>query len=116
MNILNAQEVKELISSLPAIQLVMTLGPDAFAKSHIPGSINVYDTAIAERDLPKATPIIVYCSDVACQSSYQAYQQLEQAGFQQIWRFAGGLVEWAANGYELEGTSAFNQLPKSNIS
>ena len=83
------------------IQLVMTLGPKAFTMCHIPGSLNIWDieTALDRFDLDDE--IIVYCSDVACLASYYAYMQLEDAGFTNIWRFAGGLREWSQSGYPL---------------
>lgn len=104
MKILTAQEVKNRIETTPDIKLVMTLRPDAYYKSHIPGSVNIWDINTAKKVFSKNTEIIVYCSDLSCMSSYYAYQQLEKAGFKHIWRFAGGLVEWHKAGYELTNT------------
>ena len=103
MKILTAQQVNNKIKENPTIQLVMTLGPKAFAKAHIPGSHNIWDINLAKEQFPKDTEIIVYCSDKTCMASYAAYQQLEHAGYQHIWRFAGGLVEWSEAGYEVAG-------------
>ena len=99
MNILTAQQVKRKIEENPGAKLVMTLGPNAFARNHIPGSLNIWNIEMAKKEFPLNTEIIVYCSDQTCMASYYAYQQLEQAGFQNIWRFAGGLVEWNSAGY-----------------
>lgn len=102
MNILTATQVKNKMEQNPAIKLVMTLGPKAFEKAHIPGSLNIWDINVAKEQLPKKTGIIVYCSDQTCMASYAAYQQLENAGYPNIWRFAGGLVEWQKAGYPLD--------------
>lgn len=102
MKTLNAQQVKNQIEQHPETQLVMTLSPLAFQKAHIPGSTNIWDIQTAIQQFSKETKIIVYCSDQTCMASYAAYKQLESAGFQNIWRFAGGLVEWMEAGFELE--------------
>ena len=105
MRTLKATQVKSKLEDNPGIILVMTLGPKAFSKCHIPGSVNVWNIESAKRRFAKNTEIIVYCSDQSCMSSYYAYQQLERAGYQNIWRFSGGLVEWSQLGYPLAGSS-----------
>ena len=102
MKTLTALEVKNKLSISPETMLVMTLGPEAFKKCHIPGSLNISDIETALQRLNKDDQIIVYCSDKQCLASYFAYQQLEQNGFQNIWRFAGGLLEWTENGFPIE--------------
>jgi 3-mercaptopyruvate sulfurtransferase SseA len=47
--------------------------------------------------------IIIYCTDEACNRSIILYQKLDSFGYQKIFRFAGGLREWEAAGYELAG-------------
>lgn len=101
MKILNAEQVKKRMISNPETKLVMTLGPKAFAKCHIPGSINIYDIEVAKQQFSKGVDIIVYCSDQSCRASFYAYEQLEKAGYENIWRFAGGLREWSGAGYPL---------------
>ncbi len=101
MNNLTAQEVQQKLAQNPDTKLVMVLGTEAFRKGHIPHSLDISDAEAAKAQLPLGSQIIVYCSDEACPASIQAYHQLEAAGYRQIWRFAGGLMEWAAAGYEL---------------
>ena len=101
MNTLTAPQVKIKLQQNPNIQLVMTLGPKAFEKCHIPRSINIWDIETAKQQFSKTTEIIVYCSDHNCLASYQAYHELEKAGYQNIWRFSGGLREWNEFGYPL---------------
>lgn len=49
---------------------------------------------------------LVYRSDPACMNSTYAYGILEQHGYHHLYHYAGGLVEWEAVGYPLEGESA----------
>ena len=101
MKILNARQVKERMEANPSLHLVMTLKPRAFSQAHIPGSENIWDMEKALVALPRHAEIIVYCSDIHCMASYQAYHQLKQAGYSNVWRFAGGLREWHEAGYRL---------------
>lgn len=105
MNILSAREVKKHLEENPQTFLIMTLQPAVFAKGHIPGSINIWRIDQALELIPQNAQIIVYCSDRACRSSFMAYQLLEKNGYQHIWRFAGGLVEWTELGYPLRSIS-----------
>ena len=43
MNTLTAPQVRNKMQENPNVQLVMTLSPQAFAKCHIPMSINIWD-------------------------------------------------------------------------
>lgn len=101
MKTLTAPQVKNKLENDPEVQLVMTLYPQAFDKCHIPKSINIWDIEMAKQRFSKSTEIIVYCSDHTCMASYQAYHELEKAGYQNIWRFSGGLREWNEAGYPL---------------
>jgi len=101
MKTLSALQVKNKIAQNPKTKLVMTLGPHAYAKCHIPGSLNIWNIESAKMQFERNVEIIVYCSDRTCLASIYAYQQLEQAGYSRIWRFSGGLVEWNKAGYPL---------------
>lgn len=105
MKILTAKEVNQKLTDESDIILVMVLSEKAFQKAHIPNSLNISDIEVAKEKLPIESKIIVYCSDSACVASYQAYQQLESAGYKNIWRFAGGLLEWNEAGYKLNSNT-----------
>jgi rhodanese-related sulfurtransferase len=49
--------------------------------------------------------IILYCFDPACMNSSRAYEVLEQHGYRRLRHYSGGLVDWEAAGYPLEGES-----------
>jgi rhodanese-related sulfurtransferase len=59
----------------------------------------------AQQELDVDDEIVVYCTDPACVASQFAYQWLVEAGYNNVRRYAGGLSDWAAAGYELEGES-----------
>ena len=101
MRILSAIEVKNKIEQNPKIRLINALRPDLFKKGHIPNSLNFSSMDVDSLPFGKDEEIIVYCSDIICTASYYAYLQLEEAGYQNVWRFAGGMREWAESGFPI---------------
>jgi hypothetical protein len=73
MNEISSDELKAKIDRGDDFRLVMTLGDLAFQGKHIPGSIEM------------------------------AYNYLEAQGYKHVRRFSGGLTEWEAAGYPLQG-------------
>jgi rhodanese-related sulfurtransferase len=103
MNLISREELKQKLDRGDNFKLVMVLGDWAFRAQHIPGSINISRMDEAEKQLDREEEIIVYCSDPTCIASQAAYKTLEKKGYKNIRRYAGGLAEWAAAGYLLEG-------------
>ena len=101
MNILTAHQVKQKMDQNPETKLIMVLGTKAYNKGHIPGSLDISDLEVVKRTFSKSTQIIVYCSDITCPVSYKAYKRLEKAGYEKIFRLAGGLQEWEESGFDL---------------
>ena len=105
---IDRDELKGLLDEEADIRLVMTLHEWAYNAMHIPGSIQVQpDTAVEVLDVDD--DIIVYCSDVDCVASQFAYRALVESGYQHVRRYAGGLSDWQAAGYPLEGTAVDTQ-------
>jgi rhodanese-related sulfurtransferase len=104
LKIISREELKEKLERGDDFKLVMTLSEWAYRASHIPGSLNINRIDEAENLLDKDDEIVVYCSDEACLSSRAAYRYLERVGYKNIRRYSGGLADWAAAGYPLEGT------------
>ncbi|MGB5168598.1 MAG: rhodanese-like domain-containing protein [Acidimicrobiia bacterium] len=74
------------------------------SRMHIPGSVQVQpDAAVDVLDMND--DIIVVCSDVDCVASQFAYRALVENGYTNVRRCAGGLSDWQAGGYPLEGTA-----------
>ena len=57
----NFDEKLEKARSIPGMMLVDVRGEDEFAKGHVPGAVNIPMNAIAGLDVPKDTPIVLYC-------------------------------------------------------
>ncbi len=103
MNLISRDELKEKLDRGDGFKLVMTLGEWAFRAAHIPGSLNVSNEEQGRALLSPDDEIVVYCSDVNCLASQSAYNILMSHGFKNVRRYAGGLADWEAAGYPLEG-------------
>ncbi|HSF83291.1 MAG TPA: rhodanese-like domain-containing protein [Anaerolineales bacterium] len=108
MNVISLEDLKAKLDRGDKFKLIMTLNEWAFNAKHIPGSINISRMEDAARLPDPEEEIIVYCSDPACIASQAAYQYLVKRGFKHVHRFSGGLMEWDAAGYPLEGESAYS--------
>ena len=103
MNLIDREELKAKLDRGDDFKLVMTLGEWAFNMAHIPGSLNVSNDEQGKKLLSPDDEIIVYCSDTNCSASRAAYNMLVEKGFKNVRRYAGGLADWQAAGYALEG-------------
>ena len=103
MEEISREELKTKLDRGDEFKLVMTLAEWAYMVSHIPGSINVNNIAQGERLLDIDDEIVVYCSDEQCVASQLAYQFLVRNGYKNVRRYSGGLADWEAAGYPLEG-------------
>lgn len=108
MEEISREEVKTKLDRGDEFKLVMTLAEWAYIMSHIPGSINVNTLAQGEQLLDVDDEIIVYCSDEQCVASQLAYQFLVRNGYKNVRRYSGGLADWEAAGYPLEGQAHQN--------
>ena len=108
MNLISSEDLKAKIDRGDDFKLVMTLSQWAFQAKHIPGSINVTRPEQTTHLLDPIDEIVVYCSNPACTASQMAYHFLTSRGFENVRRYAGGVQDWEAAGYPLEGEMAEN--------
>jgi rhodanese-related sulfurtransferase len=103
---ISREELKEMMDGGESFVLINVLDAEDFENEHICGSINLPVATIA-RDadgiLNKNDTVVVHCSGPACTASHIAAEKLESLGFNDIWRFKGGIEDWKAAGYCLEG-------------
>lgn len=81
-----------------------------FDQAHIPGSINAsamdkdFVKRVEETVSEKNTPIAVYCGSEMCRLSESGAERLENAGFEEVFRYSGGTKDWADHDLEIEGS------------
>ena len=104
MRLISALELKEKLDRGDPVKLVNALGDWEYRAAHIPGSLHFVTPEEALSALGRDDEIVVHCSNPSCMASVALYQLLERNGYRNLRRFAGGLQEWQAAGYRLEGT------------
>jgi len=88
--------------------LVEVLPPRDFRLFHLPDAINVpvdqkrFESAI-ERAVPaKDRPVVVYCQDQDCNASPRAAQRMQQSGYQDVYDYEAGKMDWKGAGLSVE--------------
>ncbi len=103
INQINREELKTRLDRGEKVKLVMTMNGWAYNRAHIPGSTYVSSTREALVSLDPNEEIIVYCTGQPCPASLNLYWRLKQKGYRRVRYYAGGLLDWDAAGYPLEG-------------
>lgn len=104
-------ELKAKLDRGDEFKLVMAMHEWGFNAAHIPGSLHFNTVSDAQAHLKPDDEIVVYCSDPACVASQFAYRWLVEAGYSHVRRYAGGVSDWAAAGYELESNEGTVAAP-----
>jgi rhodanese-related sulfurtransferase len=104
---ISRETLLEKIDSGDEFVLVDALSPISYARSHLPGAINLPPKSVdgrAQRRIPdRSTEVIVYCSDANCDSSVIVANELIELGYENVRHYADGKTDWVAAGLPLEG-------------
>ena len=103
MKIISREDLKAKLDRGDDIKLIMALDRHAYERMHIPGSLNFHDMKEAMQHVTPDDEIVVYCSNPMCPASINAYMVLRSHGYDNLYRYAGGLLDWQEAGYPLEG-------------
>jgi rhodanese-related sulfurtransferase len=102
---ISKEELNNRLNTNHRFHLVDVLEPEDYEQHHIKGAINIpYQRIgyVAEDKFDKGEEIIVYCSDYDCTSSLIAARKLQQLGYHNIYRYAGGKKEWMESNMPIE--------------
>jgi rhodanese-related sulfurtransferase len=108
---INRIEVQTLAKN--GAQLVEVLGRKEYAWAHLPQAINIPLWEIDSQttsELIKNRPIVVYCHDYQWDLSPRAASRLETLGFEMVFDYVAGKLDWLANDLPVEGELA--AIPK----
>ncbi len=107
---ITAEELHELRQQNAEICLLHTLPEIQYLKTRIPNSEQacVYEVTFVEQ-VEKLTEdrncqIVVYGADSETMDAFTAAEKLDMAGYKDITILHGGIAEWQAQGFPLEGT------------
>ncbi|MBM3568140.1 MAG: rhodanese-like domain-containing protein [Alphaproteobacteria bacterium] len=88
----------------PGFVLLDVRGPTAFARSHVPGAINLPHRDIEATRMkrwPDDTLFVVYCAGPHCNGADQAALRLARLG-RPVKKMLGGMTGWADEGFDFE--------------
>jgi rhodanese-related sulfurtransferase len=103
MHTITREELKAHLDRRDPLQLILVHGEWAYHICRIPGSriFTGLEEALAQLQLEEE--IVVYCAGSPCPASTIAYRLLTARGYTRVRHYAGGLADWSAAGYPLEG-------------
>jgi len=99
-------ELKEKMDRGNDFMLVDALSHQHYESSHLPGAVNLPFELVdkAEAMLPdRNTEIVVYCMSLDCATSKEEARELEEMGYENVLRYAGGKQDWMQAGLAVEG-------------
>ncbi len=79
--------------------------PEEFLEIHIPGALNLTPEILEKEGgrpltgVAKDRPIVVYCSQAACDAALKVAESLQKQGYTQVQAFLGGFQAWDAAGF-----------------
>jgi rhodanese-related sulfurtransferase len=104
MQAIDRTELRRWMDEGRDFALVEVLAPEAFRQFHLPNAINVpvhqkkFEAAIEAAVPAKDRPVVVYCQDQDCNASPEAAERMEQAGYQQVYDYEAGKMDWKEAG------------------
>ena len=104
MKTLSRDEVRQKSDEATVVEV---LSEDDFSNFHLPGAINVplgqnFEQRIQAAVPNKAQPVIVYCMDTECSASEKAAEKLDQLGYEQVYDYEAGKLDWKQAGLPVE--------------
>ncbi len=104
---ISRDELQRKVEAGDRFVLVDALAPMSFARSHLPGAINLPLEWVDERG-PRKIPdldreVVVYCVDADCDSSVLVAERLIELGYRNVRHYPRGKRDWVGAGLPLEG-------------
>ncbi|MCH9779166.1 MAG: rhodanese-like domain-containing protein [Planctomycetes bacterium] len=98
---ISRNELQGLLASCPNLKLVEVLPEIAYREFHLRGAINVplgdrFEEQIQKEIPDKNQTIIVYSLNFECKISEQAVQWLLKLGYQSVYDYEPGKIDWNA--------------------
>ncbi|MGX7112364.1 rhodanese-like domain-containing protein [Gemella cuniculi] len=113
--LIGAEELKKSIDSNEDMILINTIPADRFASTKIKGAVNaglpkeMKDLKPEEKEAflkllgdNKDKKIVIYCGFVACERSHVGAVLAKEAGYNNVYRFPGGIAAWLDAGNSID--------------
>jgi rhodanese-related sulfurtransferase len=100
-------DVHDALSKGPDFVLVDVRSPELFARSHVPGALNIPHGKLIESRLaqyPPETVFVVYCAGPHCNGAHKGAIRLARLG-RPVKLMIGGITGWIDEGFALESAA-----------
>jgi rhodanese-related sulfurtransferase len=105
MQLITREQLRAKLDANQDVQLVMAVGLWEFRAKHIPGSLGFASPRHALRNLQRDAEVVVYANNHHRVNSAAAYHALVAHGYRNVSCYVGGLADWQAAGYPVEGNA-----------
>ncbi|MEX0937176.1 MAG: rhodanese-like domain-containing protein [Pirellulales bacterium] len=108
MNTVGTDDLRLMVENNQDFELINVLSEEEFQSNHIPDSINIPLSAddfvkkVEQQAGSKERKIVVYCASSSCDASPKAAKKLEEAGFNNVLDYEGGIKAWQESGLTVE--------------
>jgi len=102
----DAWDLHTALAAGEPIILIDTRSPEAYAKAHIPGAINLPHRTMdagAVESFDRNATVVTYCDGIGCNASTKGALNMTRLGFQ-VKELIGGLEWWRREGYPITGS------------
>jgi rhodanese-related sulfurtransferase len=106
MQLITREELKATLDANHDSKLVMVVGPWEFRARHIPGSLGFPSPRSALAALDRDDQIILYANNHHRINTTSAAHALDAHGYRNVRCHPGGLADWEAAGYPVEGDTS----------
>ena len=107
MQPIDRNTLKQWLDERRDITPVEVLAPEKYREFHLPGAVNVplgegFAERIQETFPDRFQPLAVYCYDERCTASPEAARIMEELGYQKVYDYEAGKVDWREHGLPIE--------------
>ncbi|WP_431924811.1 rhodanese-like domain-containing protein [Nonomuraea jabiensis] len=105
-NIIDREAVRDLVANRRA-QLVEVLPEKEYTWAHLPEAVHLPLGAMrtSAGELDPGRPVVVYCHDWLCDLSPRAAHRLGHLGFEDVYDYGQGKMDWLSADLPYEGTA-----------
>ncbi len=99
-------DLNAAIRSGEDVVVIDARSPEAHAKGHLPGSINIPHRLMSvetTKQIDRRALIVTYCDGIGCNASTKGALNMARLGFR-VKELLGGLDWWKRDGYPIEST------------
>jgi len=107
-NLVNTEDLNTMIESGDDMIIIDTMPGDFYAKGHVPNALNAVmpktglaDATDAEKEAfaallgeDKTKTIVIYCGFTACGRSDAGASYAVELGYENVYRYPGGIIGW----------------------